>query len=256
MEPSVGTTTANRNAVVTEVARRRAGARDEPAPARILVVDRSLLTAEALVVALTQKGTDARFLASVTTNRLREQIRSWRPDVALVDVDTPSGEVCVELAAILRDAGVPVVVTGSRLDVLAACVTAGASYAVDKGLTVAALVEVIGHIVGNGYSNEVVLHERFSSVLQSEMRARSERLGPFNVLTWRERHILGDLVDGRSAEDIARRDSVSILTVRSQIKAILQKLGVNSQLSAAALARQVGWSFSASDAARPRRPAR
>jgi DNA-binding CsgD family transcriptional regulator len=34
---------------------------------------------------------------------------------------------------------------------------------------------------------------------------------------------------------------VSISTVRSQIKSILQKLGVNSQLAAVAMARQAGW---------------
>lgn len=256
MEPWVDSATPVRNGAAPEVARHPAAAWGERDPARVLVVDRSLLTAEALVVALTQKGADARFLAPVTPNRLREQIGSWRPDVALVDVDTVSGETCVEGAVILRDEGVPAVVTGGRLDVLAACVNAGASYAVDKGLTVSELVEVIGHIVGGDRANRAVPQERFSSMLQSEMRARSERLSPFNVLTLRERHILRDLVDGRSAEDIAKRDSVSILTVRSQIKAILQKLGVNSQLAAAALARQVDWSFTTSVAARPHRPAR
>jgi len=36
---------------------------------------------------------------------------------------------------------------------------------------------------------------------------------------------------------------VSISTVRSQIKAILQKLGVNSQLAATALVQQAGWTL-------------
>jgi DNA-binding CsgD family transcriptional regulator len=34
---------------------------------------------------------------------------------------------------------------------------------------------------------------------------------------------------------------VSESTVRSQIRSIFQKLGVNSQLRAVSLARQVGW---------------
>ena len=48
-------------------------------------------------------------------------------------------------------------------------------------------------------------------------------------------------MDGRSAETIAVNCDVSISTVRSQIKSILQKLGVNSQLAAVALAQEAEW---------------
>ena len=50
-------------------------------------------------------------------------------------------------------------------------------------------------------------------------------------------------MEGHCAEEIANAAFVSISTVRSQIKAILQKLGVNSQLAAVALARRAGWSL-------------
>ena len=46
---------------------------------------------------------------------------------------------------------------------------------------------------------------------------------------------------GESAETIAEQVVVSLTTVRSQIRAILLKLGVNSQLAAVALAREAGW---------------
>ncbi len=42
-------------------------------------------------------------------------------------------------------------------------------------------------------------------------------------------------MEGNCAEDIAKAAFVSISTVRSQIKAISQKLGVNSQLAAVAI---------------------
>jgi DNA-binding CsgD family transcriptional regulator len=54
---------------------------------------------------------------------------------------------------------------------------------------------------------------------------------------------LGELMEGHCAEEIANAAFVSISTVRSQIKAILHKLGVNSQLAAVALARRNGWSL-------------
>ena len=50
-------------------------------------------------------------------------------------------------------------------------------------------------------------------------------------------------MEGHNAEEIAKAGYVSISTVRSQIKAILQKLGVNSQLAAVAIARRTGWSL-------------
>jgi DNA-binding CsgD family transcriptional regulator len=62
------------------------------------------------------------------------------------------------------------------------------------------------------------------------------------VLTGREKVVLAELMNGNRAETIAANGCVSISTVRSQIKSILQKLGVNSQLAAVALARQAGWS--------------
>jgi len=69
-----------------------------------------------------------------------------------------------------------------------------------------------------------------------------ERLAPFTRLTSREADVLHDLMQGLSADDIAATRYVSIATVRSHIRAILQKLHVNSQLAAVALAVQSGWS--------------
>jgi DNA-binding NarL/FixJ family response regulator len=44
-----------------------------------------------------------------------------------------------------------------------------------------------------------------------------------------------------SAEEIAEAQFVALTTVRSQIRAVLQKLGVRSQLAAVAYANRVGW---------------
>ena len=53
--------------------------------------------------------------------------------------------------------------------------------------------------------------------------------------------MLAALVDGLSAEEIAETQYVALTTVRSQIRAVLQKLGVRSQLAAVAHANRVGW---------------
>ncbi len=49
------------------------------------------------------------------------------------------------------------------------------------------------------------------------------------------------LVDGVRAADIAEASYVSLSTVRSQIRSILAKLGVGSQLTAVSLAIKAGW---------------
>ncbi len=84
-------------------------------------------------------------------------------------------------------------------------------------------------------------------------RRRGSRLDLFDRLTEREQFVLSELMEGNGAEEIAKAAFVSISTVRSQIKAILQKLGVNSQLAAVAMARRAGWSLEL-PAKRPQKP--
>ena len=53
--------------------------------------------------------------------------------------------------------------------------------------------------------------------------------------------MLAALTEGRTAAEVAERSFVSLATVRTQIRGVLVKLGVTSQLAAVALARQSGW---------------
>jgi DNA-binding NarL/FixJ family response regulator len=63
----------------------------------------------------------------------------------------------------------------------------------------------------------------------------------FHELTTREREVLGALMQGKSADTIAEESVVSVATIRTQIRSILAKLGVNSQLAAVARAQEVRW---------------
>ncbi|MGH9104728.1 MAG: response regulator transcription factor [Acidimicrobiales bacterium] len=60
-------------------------------------------------------------------------------------------------------------------------------------------------------------------------------------LTPRERHVLMALMRGATAREISKEAFVSLPTVRSQIRSILAKLGVSSQLGAVVLAYRNGW---------------
>jgi DNA-binding NarL/FixJ family response regulator len=69
----------------------------------------------------------------------------------------------------------------------------------------------------------------------SELRARQAELGArLRTLTPRERQVLDMLYAGDSVTHIAHLLEVSPATVRSQVKAVLRKLGVSSQLAAVA----------------------
>ena len=59
-----------------------------------------------------------------------------------------------------------------------------------------------------------------------------------STLTPRERAVLGALMEGLNAEQIAVRMYVSVSTVRTYIRFILMKLGVNTQIAAVAYANR------------------
>ena len=53
--------------------------------------------------------------------------------------------------------------------------------------------------------------------------------------------MLGALIEGRTVRAISEESVVSEATVRTQVKSILNKLEVSSQLAAVGMANQVGW---------------
>ena len=62
-----------------------------------------------------------------------------------------------------------------------------------------------------------------------------------DLLTVREREVLGHLMKGRAVREIAGLSVVSEATVRTQVKSILAKLEVSSQLAAVGMAHEIGW---------------
>jgi DNA-binding NarL/FixJ family response regulator len=87
----------------------------------------------------------------------------------------------------------------------------------------------------------VAKREELLDELRAHRASLERNLSPFERLTPKEARILGALVDDMSAEEIAADHFVALTTVRSQIQAILQKLGVRSQLAAVAVANRAGW---------------
>jgi DNA-binding NarL/FixJ family response regulator len=211
---------------------------------RVLVVEDHALVAIALQLSLSARGWEIETTDGPTAFDVIEHARRFQPQCVLLDINlghaVGSG---IDLVAPLRAIGAQVVMltAETRRTVLAACLQEGAAGWIGKDAfpdeVVAALTDVLGGtpLIGCA-ARDAMLDE-----LRIERAGLRKALTPFERLTSREREVLAALVDGLSAEEIAETQYVALTTVRSQIRSVLQKLGVRSQLAAVARANRVGW---------------
>lgn len=212
------------------------------ASATVLIVEDHDLLAQSLGVALTAEGLQVR-VADLRADVL-DQARATEPDTVLLDLDlgtsSEGGEAYVpELVAL----GAQVVVVSGSTDVLrlGTCLELGAAGVLSKSRP---FDEVLA-AVHRSAAGETVMPDGARQDLLAQMRLsraeQSARLEPFTRLTAREAQVLGLLMDGVPAAGVAEHFVVSEATVRTQIRAVLTKLGVSSQLAAVAEAHRVGW---------------
>jgi DNA-binding NarL/FixJ family response regulator len=213
---------------------------------RVLIVEDHELLAQSLAVALEGQGIAADVARGATPDDLLDFVKQRSVDLVLLDLDLGawmgSG---VELVPELVGRGARVAILTGSTDRTrhAEAVEAGAVGVLEKSTSFDNLVEAVREAArGNDLLSR---HER-SELLKDLHDARvadADRHAVFDRLTPRERQVLGGLMDGRSADEMAARWVVSLATVRSQIRSVLMKLGVHSQLAAVALARQRGWTM-------------
>jgi DNA-binding NarL/FixJ family response regulator len=211
---------------------------------RVLVVEDHALVAIALQLSLSARGWDVETTDGPTAVDVVEHARRFQPQVVLCDINLGDGVGSgVDLVAPLRATGGEVVMltAETRRTVLAACLQEGAAGWVGKDAfpdeVVTALTDVLAGIPLIGCAARDAMIDE----LRIERAGLRQALTPFEQLTSREREVLAGLVEGLSAEEIAETQYVALTTVRSQIRAVLQKLGVRSQLAAVARANRVGW---------------
>ncbi len=212
-------------------------------PTRILVTGNDLLSG-ALASALETRGFATMHL-SPTEPEIERGIE-WRPDLVLFDVrslDVATGSAFIEHFC---GAGLQVCVIDAADDEVrsAAWLRAGPSEIVDRRVQFDHLFRTITRLLRVGLPPQG--QEESTAPLAAkpgDQPWQDPRLQLFATLTDREVVVLAELLEGHCAEEIAKAAFLSISTIRSQIKSILQKLGVNSQLAAVALARRSGWSL-------------
>jgi len=218
-------------------------------PTRVLIAG-STLFAGTLARTLETHG----FATTYTAASAQEIERKleWRPDLVLIDLrpfNVKSGSTIVKS---VQKSGrqVCVIDYAGDGDRPSTWLRAGSAAVVSENEPFDRLFQTITRLTRVGPPPSVPPAEVASTTDSSDTRRRNSRLDLFARLTEREQVVLSELMEGHCAEDIAKAAVVSISTVRSQIKAIRLKLGVNSQLAAVAMARRAGWSLEL----RPARP--
>ncbi len=170
-------------------------------------------------------------------------LRDEPPSVALLDLDLGPFGRGEDLLPFLVDLGARVViVSGETADgLIGRALEAGAWGWVPKSAPLDDLVTTV-RLAGAG---RPVLDDSERDRLLRAWRERRDAqagvLAPFARLSRREAEVLVMLREGKSVERIAADSFVSEATVRTQVRAILTKLEVNSQLEAVAKAVRAGW---------------
>jgi two-component system nitrate/nitrite response regulator NarL len=223
-----------------------------PAAPMVLIIEDHEMLAEALASALRVTGAETGVVRARCPDDVVDAVRRHRPRLVLLDLDLGlpdlSGDV---LVSCLVDSGAAVVLlTGCRdRATLGRCLAAGADGIVSKEAGLAALLDVVGRVLRGDSLPGRDEREALIAEAREQRALDAQRLAPFMQLTRREAQVLRALVDGRSVEAVAADSFVSVATVRSQVRAILLKIGVSSQLAAVAAARRSGWLDARSSAA-------
>ena len=214
---------------------------------RIVIIEDHVLFAESLELALTVEGYDVRRVTVPTVDQspgaLLATVARQRPRVVLLDLDLGQFGEGERLIAPLARAGINVVVVTASVDRArwGEAVRYGARKVLSKSRPLNDILATV-RLINQGL--QVMTREDREELLQAwgkershlvELRIRLDRL------TVREREVLSHLMKGRTVREIASASVVSEATVRTQVKSILAKLEVTSQLAAVGLAHHVGW---------------
>lgn len=214
---------------------------------RVVVLDDHALFAESLELALgVERYTAIRPeppQAGASVKAVVGGVLKHRPDVVLLDLHLGEFGDSDPLIRPLAEAGVNVVIVSSTLDParLGGCVQRGARAIVSKDRRLNEILAVVRRLRTGLPVLGVEEREALIAAWRRDRRDSEAAVARLDLLSTREREVLADLMAGRSVREIAERKVVSEATVRTQVKAVLAKLEVGSQLAAVGLAHRVDW---------------
>ena len=210
-------------------------------PVRVIVADDDPFVRRLVKDALQNAGIVV--IAEASSGREAVELTlHYHPDVALIDVSMPDVDGFAATRRIVAQSPRQLVVllTGPEDEEVALLgLRAGASGFLSKDLPVEALPQVVKAAargeaaVSRSLTARLIAHLRRLTEGQPEMRPIR------SPLTNREWEVVGILAERRSNSDIAAELAVSPATVRSHMKSIRRKLGVQSREDAVEVAEQL-----------------
>lgn len=221
-------------------------AADAGREASILLVDDHAVIAAPLAMALEASGfrrVAAADPESLDVDMVVTQARAIEADIVLLDLHLGGDRVGLPMVEPLIAGGAKVVLFTASQEphLIASALRAGAEAVIDKAMPFHRLVAALEEL-SNG--REFMPPDERAALIEALDHHESERAAlhePFDLLTDREAEVLRFLIDGESPKQIARRENISISTVRGHIQRALSKLDVSSQREALAMARAAGW---------------
>jgi DNA-binding NarL/FixJ family response regulator len=216
-------------------------------PVRITIIDRHVLFADSVAVALESEG----FIVTV--------INPGGPHASLATVLAAAVRSAARLVLLEQRLGtvgdglrlvMPLTASGATVVLLTesndqarwgAAVHQGAKDVLHKSCSLEELVGTAGRVRdGLPLMSRELRTALIGAALadRDEVRAIRARL---DRLTRREMEVLGALMSGDLVSEIAHSNVVAVATVRAQVKSILCKLELGSQLAAVGAAHRAGW---------------
>lgn len=211
---------------------------------RILLVDDHKLLVQSLALALRAEGLVVEIADLDDRDALIRTVQSHPPTLVLLDLelggDIGDGSTLVRPFV---QAGARVLVVSASTDRLriASAIEQGAVGYVNKSAPFDSLLAVTRRAAhGETVMPEAERHRMVTELRVHRENRQAERT-QFERLTRRERQVLRELSNGKSVGTIASEWYVSEATVRTQVRGVLMKLGVSTQLEAVARALRAGW---------------
>lgn len=209
----------------------------------VLIVDDHRMVGETLGTLLEFNGLATVAASGSTVSDILAEAREVQPRVVVLDLELGDSLNGRDLIRPLIEMGVRVLVLSGTADQIdaAECFDAGAIGVASKAEPFPSVLDKIRAAADGSPVASVSERTRCRIELEEQRRLEQKRRAPLEMLSPREQTVLAEIVEGKTVAVIARDSFVSIATVRTQVHSILQKLGVNSQLAACALARRHGW---------------
>jgi two-component system, NarL family, nitrate/nitrite response regulator NarL len=214
---------------------------------RVTVVDDHALFAESLAIALRARDVEACTVvpepASTTFAQLGRAIVKTKPHLVLLDLDLGIPDDGMRLLSGLSGGGIfVVIVTGSADRVhQGEALAHGARAVVEKSAPLADILDTVERVRNRLPVMSRRERDELLGTYRQAMESTRDLRRRFARMTRREAEVLGQLMSGKQVSEIARLRFVSESTVRTQVKSILAKLEVSSQLTAVGLAHQLDW---------------